>query len=308
MFTNKFLGTAFPILALSLSSAHGLLKGSNMRTETSMETKGRNLVEQTFGSCDTDTTVKAIGQNDCGIELSRVNGYDDSRVILNEDMRCTPEDDTESAIAITASRITLDCQGHKIEEASGRLFGFGLVLEGDNIVVRNCDISGFNNGIIILSSNSIVLENVNSNNNFRDGLKSRSNEDENSISSLTILSSKFDNNFRGIVFFAFVSNLFVFNVTANNNFIDGFVFRETISTAKFVDVEASNNQYEGIDAFSNSNTKLVLHNNTYCGNAGQSRFSENRDIGIANLDIGSFMHHAITCSKDGDNEICDCQC
>ena len=74
-------------------------------------------MQQTVGSCDTDTTVKAIGQNDCGIDLSSANGYDGSLVILNEDMRCTPGDDTESAIAITALRITLDCQGHKIEKS-----------------------------------------------------------------------------------------------------------------------------------------------------------------------------------------------
>ena len=312
MFTHQFLTTIAFILVLSLPSAHGLLKGSSTNTKTkSIERQGRNLVQQTGSTCDTDTKVKAIGQDDCGIFLSSANGYDDSLVILKEDMACPTREVSDHAIRITASRVTLDCQGHKIEE-NGRQFGFGLILEGDNIVVQNCEISGFSDGILVFlvqSLNSIVLQNVQSINNSINGLLM--DERGGILSSLTILSSNFDNNgSKGMDWedgSNLLSNLFLLNVTANNNARFGFFLRSTIiSTAKFVDVEASNNGFDGITVFGDSSMKLVLHNNTYCGN-GQLGFSGNDDD-IGNTFIGSFTHQAITCSKDDGKGICDCQC
>ena len=59
-----------------------------------------------------------------------------------------------------------------------------------------------------------------------------------------------------------VSNLFVFNVTANNNDFWGIqLFEDGVSTAKFVDVEA------GIGVSEDSTLKLVLQKGTFCGNA-----------------------------------------
>ena len=315
MFTHKFLSLVAGILALSFSSTHGLLKGSiSATTKTSIDAQGRNLVQQTVGSYETDTTAKAIGQNDCGIELSSANGYDDSFVILNEDMRCTIEDDDESAIIITASRITLDCQGHKLEDI-GNGSGFGLVLLGDEIIVRNCEISSFENGIFLEASGSIMLQNVNSNNNSGDGLQM---DDGTITSSLTILSSHFDNNGdEGIELRSSqLSKLFLSEVTANNNNGQGIQLMDP-STARLVDVEASNNGDEGFAAFEGlPNTKLVLHDCTFCGNGSSFFGGAPKDIisftkGFGDSDfsgIGSFTHQAITCDEDDGNGICDCKC
>ena len=303
MFTHKFLSTAVALVSLSLPSAHGLLRGSNTTsTNNSIETKGRNLAE---------STAKTIGFRDCLIDLSSANGYDDSLVILEEDLRCpTPEFD--HAIRITASRVTLDCQGHKIEETRFQS-GFGLVLEGDNIVVRNCEISGFDDGILVRSSNSIVLQNVKSINNLRDGL--RRDFDLDIVSSLTILSSNFDNNgangmylrerTRDVTKFL-VETMFLFNVTANNNEENGF-FLNQFSTAKFVDVEARNNGRRGRGLITNAvnpRMELVLHSSTLCG-------SRSHDIAIFKRVFVNFTAQAMTCdltSPQKEDGICSCQC
>ena len=334
MLTYKLL-TSAAIAALSLPSTDGLLKGSIRKSDkTSIETQGRNLVQQTAGSCETDTTVKAIGQSDCGIELSSANEYDDSLVILNEDMICSTEDDTESAIIITASRITLDCKGHKLEDI-GNGGGFGLVLLGDDIIVRNCEISSFGTGMFLESSGRFMLQNVNSNNNSGDGLKmdggdafvnfvntvfnSLDPDSGDILSSLKILSSNFDNNGRAGMRLSeptmLLSKLSLVNVTANSNNDSGFVLRE-VSMANFVDVEARNNADGGVIILpSQTNKKLTLHSSIFCRNGASFFGADILDLASIARDIHdfefdgsfSFIHQAITCDNDGIG-ICDCQC
>jgi hypothetical protein len=75
---------------------------------------------------------------------------------LDEDLACPPG--TESAIVIGASNITLDLGGHKL---SGYAPGTGiLALQYAGITIKNGTIEGFNDGIFIIESRDISVENL----------------------------------------------------------------------------------------------------------------------------------------------------
>jgi hypothetical protein len=76
--------------------------------------------------------------------------------ILTEDLVCSP--DTEYAIVIGASNITLDLGGHTISGYTPRTGVFANGHEG--ISIRNGTIDGFNVGVFIIETNSVTLEHL----------------------------------------------------------------------------------------------------------------------------------------------------
>ena len=294
--------TSTIIFALSWSVTSGLLKGSSS-TKPSDKTRARRLMMEKQGkspdqvlSCENDTNIKVIGSNDCNIEMSSANGDDDSLVILQEDMFCTLGSPVVSAIPITASRITLDCKGHKIINRGESGKGISI-RQGNNIIVRNCDISLFEQGIEMKSSQNVVLQNVVSHDNIRNGLMVTD-----SMTDVTVLNSKFDNNgFSGFFFRSgqVLSDLALSAVTANNNGKFGFAFNFPVR-GKLLSVEVNENGRSGIETSSES-TDLVIQDSKFCRNGGGGSV----DIGVLE---GTVVHQATTCTIDQDRGICDCQC
>jgi parallel beta-helix repeat protein len=77
-------------------------------------------------------------------------------VILDKDLECPP--DTESAIIIGASNIMLDLGGHVLR---GHAPGTGIFAqEKEGIIIRNGTIEGFNDGIFIINTHYITIENL----------------------------------------------------------------------------------------------------------------------------------------------------
>jgi hypothetical protein len=76
--------------------------------------------------------------------------------ILTEDLACPP--DTEYAIVIGASNITLDLGGHTISGYTPRTGVFAIGQEG--ITIRNGTIEGFNVGGFVIESNWVTMENL----------------------------------------------------------------------------------------------------------------------------------------------------
>ena len=76
--------------------------------------------------------------------------------ILAEDLACSP--DTEYAIVIGASNITLDLGGHTISGYTPRTGVFATSQEG--ITIRNGTIDGFNVGVYIDQTNRVTIENL----------------------------------------------------------------------------------------------------------------------------------------------------
>lgn len=77
-------------------------------------------------------------------------------MILTEDLACPP--DTEYAIVIGASNVTLDLGGHTISGYTPRTGVFAIGQEG--ITIRNGTIDGFNVGVFIIETNLVTMENL----------------------------------------------------------------------------------------------------------------------------------------------------
>ena len=76
--------------------------------------------------------------------------------ILAEDLACPPG--TESAIVIGASNITLDLGGHRL---SGYAPGTGVFAQGQaGITIRNGTIDGFNDGVFVINTHQVTMENL----------------------------------------------------------------------------------------------------------------------------------------------------
>ena len=65
---------------------------------------------------------------------------------------------SKNCFEIEASGVILDCD-HKRIEGEGSHRGMGIVVSGDNAIVKNCKIEGFANGINVDSSSSKILDN-----------------------------------------------------------------------------------------------------------------------------------------------------
>ena len=63
-------------------------------------------------------------------------------IFLYNDLECS-----SNAISLEADDIIFDCNGHSISSDSG--IGAGISIEGENIVIKNCEVTGFSIGIEI---------------------------------------------------------------------------------------------------------------------------------------------------------------
>jgi len=103
--------------------------------------------------------------NECGIAINEPGEY-----TLEEDIVC-PDDLEIPAITINVNDVTLDCSDYNIMGPGDLGIDdpiHGIYLEGLNgIIITNCEISGFNEGISFnnIEESEIINNNLNSNNN-----------------------------------------------------------------------------------------------------------------------------------------------
>ena len=266
--------------------------------------KERGLLE----SCTADASVKVLDSSDCGIELG--SSYEDKFVVLGENMNCGSLEDKGIAITISAPGITLDCKDFNIQKPdNGVTNTVGIRVVADNIFLKNCDISGFEDGIHLgqhgtISYKSIHLSNINSHDNTQDGLDVRS-----SFTDVTVVNSQFNDNdangFDGagndVVS---LTNLFLSAVEANGNGNDGFELKN-IQKGLLIGVTATGNTEDGLD-LSPDNGPLSIQASTFCDNGKQSTLGNDID----GSQFSAFSHHSITCDTQaiGIDDICDCPC
>ena len=67
----------------------------------------------------------------------------------------TLAEDHNGQIQVTVDNVTLDCAGHKV---TGIGSGNGIELDGATVTVRNCDVSGFRNGILLGDAGGGLVE------------------------------------------------------------------------------------------------------------------------------------------------------
>ena len=281
--------------------ANGYLKGSSYSSfPKETDKKGRGLVE----SCTADESVKVLDSKDCGIELG--NGNEGKFVILGDNMKCDNFENNPIAITISAPGVTLDCKNLKVQNtaADPPFITVGIHMLADNIALKNCDISGFHDGILLGQSATDTIQNihllrVHSHDNTGDGIDVRS-----SLSGVVVAKSQFNNNREsGVDFFErsaiSLTNIFMSSVVANKNKDDGFALKGTVN-GLLVDVEAIGNEGDGVE-FSRTNGPLSIQDSAFCNNT---------DTDFDGSQFSGFSHHAITCNKQdiGIGNLCDCSC
>jgi len=74
-----------------------------------------------------------------------------SSVSLSEDLECP-----DTALTIAGSSLSLDCDDHTIK---GSLSGNGIVIEGEKIEIKNCEIFNFENALLVKNVNGLSVTN-----------------------------------------------------------------------------------------------------------------------------------------------------
>src|SRR5438045_7044281 len=75
-------------------------------------------------------------------------------------------DDHQGTVIIAADNVTLDCAGHTISGPGNGYGDMGIVLDGrTGVVVKNCRVTGFDNGLIVVgfagpSTDNTLSQNV----------------------------------------------------------------------------------------------------------------------------------------------------
>lgn len=181
--------------------------------------------------------TKFIRDDENGGDCNSIGNWDlqTKTCILNQDLN--------ESLEIKSDGIILDCQNHKIQ---GSQSGIGILLtDKKDVKIKNCEISNFSNGIVLMplllpeGSNNFLFQNKISNNYFGVVLVSISNEtlQNNIITSNEYGINLFDsnnnfisqnhisNNGAGITLIFSSQNLFIQNLISHNE--RGIVFEET---------------------------------------------------------------------------------
>ncbi len=87
----------------------------------------------------------------CGMTLEN----DDRTYELSSDLDCFDE----NAIVIEANSVTLDCNGYTVTEFDSSLNSVGILVNGDDVNVQNCDIESFKYGIKVFGSDPVIKNN-----------------------------------------------------------------------------------------------------------------------------------------------------
>ena len=287
-----------------------------------------------FGMMDNNEpcTTDAIVITECDTILVT----DNSLYILEDNLNCDEKD--VYGLDITGSGITLDCNGKTITGVASFEFPFsavGIVVRGDNIVVRNCDITSFGNGINLgqagTVTSNILLHNIDSHHNSFNGLDFGASqilffevllglvEDTSNrqfeVADITVFDSKFNDNGENGVSVqpgndGKVTNLVVSGVQANKNGDSGLIF-DFIETGRLVDVEANNNGRDvdqsirsgiRVGNFGKTNSNLVIQDSRACGNGDNSNGLDIKDP------KNDATFHAMSCENDDGKGICACDC
>lgn len=123
---------------------------------------------------------------------------------------------TPHCINITASDITLDCQGHRIDGTDAEFIYFGIYVHGTtkitNVTVKNCVLSDWQQANICLdNTDRNTLENITSTSGPDSGILLRAS-DNNTLTNITA-----SGNLDGIHLYYFSDSNILTNITSTNN-------------------------------------------------------------------------------------------
>jgi parallel beta-helix repeat protein len=192
-----------------------------------------------------------------------------------------------SCLNITASSITLDLNGHKVEgDDTYPGYSYGIFTNQNFITIKNGTISNFSRAIYLVgSSNNLIIDSriisneagvwleSGSNNNRLEKLKTNSNEGGfgygiivSDSSNNTIINSESNYNGYGL-YMIFGADNQIISFNANNNSLNGLNIAAS-SRNYFTQINATSNRYGGIFCYgcsNNSFTKITISNSSIGG-------------------------------------------
>src|SRR3954453_22380823 len=70
-------------------------------------------------------------------------------------------DDHQGSVVVAADNVTLDCAGHTVSGPGNAYGDMGIVLDGrTGVVVKNCRVTGFDNGLIVVGASGPSTNNT----------------------------------------------------------------------------------------------------------------------------------------------------
>ena len=184
--------------------------------------------------------------------LIQINSCQDLNII-NETYNLTNSlNSNGTCFSISAENITLDCNFKN--SITGNYSGVGIQINNyNNIIIKNCKIKNFMDGIYFSGNDYAKIENIISNNNSRYGLFLASNSNKNTFNNITTNNNKED----GTRISLASNNSFNLFLTNNNSYSGLFLIFDS-NYNSFIDLEANynNGSYGGIRITSNSNNNL----------------------------------------------------
>ena len=183
-----------------------------------------------------------------------------------------------NGITIGANNIVLDCAGHSM---TGPGSGYGVELRNKNgVTIKNCNISGFYFGLVIVSSSFNTLLDNSASSNTENGIYISSSFN-NTLTGNTVSSNRRYGIFSDSSSPKSNNNIFTFNDvslngsdgivvdghdniltsnTANSNYGNGISLYNSVSSSTLTSNTANSNHISGISLGQNSNNNLIENN------------------------------------------------
>jgi parallel beta-helix repeat protein len=185
--------------------------------------------------------------------------------------QCILRSNIDGNIVIASNDITLNCANREITGEGGT----GILLSGvSGVTVRNCNVSGFVWGILLVdgASNNLIMRNAAIDN--IDGISAQLDTDDNVIRWNTV-----SNNFIGI-FIRDADNNIIENNEANDNGFQGIRLRESSDNNVVRFNTAIGNDRDGFAILQSSINNEIVENES-SNNAGYGFLDETEDSGTA---------------------------
>jgi parallel beta-helix repeat protein len=166
-------------------------------------------------------------------------------------------EDHQGTVIVAADNVTFDCAGHTVSGPGNGYGDIGIVLDGrTGVVVRNCNVTGFDNGLIVVgfsgpSTNNTLMQNTAYGNLSSGFALNRANA--------TTLSGDTSNDTGDNGFGAYQSyqNVFTGNRASNNQ--KGFAI-ELATENRFSDNTATGNRQNGFQILGSDRNTLRANN------------------------------------------------
>lgn len=169
--------------------------------------------------------------------------------------------DVTGSIVVGANGITLDCAGHHVSQVSSLIYnGLGIFLDHrSGVTVENCNVTGFNEGIRLLSSSGNSLNGNTASNNGFNGIFLLSSKGN------ALTGNTASNNFNDGILLDFSSSNILNDNMANDNPQYGFAILSSSNNSLLRNMACHNGLF---DAFQDSSTGNLFSDNSFCTTNG----------------------------------------